>query len=186
MSKINRASFIQRRQKQSGLLHLLLVIFTLSALLASTLATSQPAYVIDSLWLGVKQNRNQDAATLKIIHSGEQVDLIRIINGQANIKTDDGTLGWIDASYLTEQAAISTQLALTQQSIIENLALVSQLEQQTKLLEKLSQPFNPANRKMKQNLLLVGSCAIIGGLCFWAGVRWHRYRVQRRLGGLLP
>ncbi|MBL4622852.1 MAG: hypothetical protein JKY89_10680 [Immundisolibacteraceae bacterium] len=163
-----------------------MLIFALSALLPLTPAMSQPAYVIDSLWLGVKQNRNDNAATVKIIHSGEQIDLIRVINGQANIKTSDGTRGWIDASYLTEQAPIATQLELAQQSIIKNLALVIELEKQTQIIEEASRPFNPETRKLQQNLLLFGSCAIIGGLSFWAGVMWHRHRVQRRLGGLLP
>ena len=164
----------------------MLLICGLLTLFAVTTAAAQPAYVIDSLWLGVKQSRNDDAITVKIIHSGEAVELVKIIDGQAKISTNDGTPGWIDASYLTRSPPISSELEKAQQSIDNNLARVVELEKQIKQLREIGQPYDPAQQQMKQNLRLLSSYAIIAGLCFWAGMRWHRYRVQKRLGGLLP
>ena len=172
--------------QQAGVCKQLLLTGWLLTLFAITTATAQPAYVIDTLWLGVKQNRDDDAITVKIIHSGEPVELVKIIDGQAKISTSDGTPGWIDASYLTESLPISSELEKAQQSIDNNLARVVELEKQIKQLREIGQPYDPAQQQMKQNLRLLSSCAIIAGLCFWAGVRWHRYRVQKRLGGLLP
>ena len=173
-------------RQHSGLFNSLILICALSLLLSATSASAQVAYVIDALWLGVKQSRDDGAITVKIIHSGEQLNLIKIIDGQAQIKSSDGTLGWVDASYLTRLAPISTELDQAKKIIKVNLATVSRLETQVRRLQELSQPFDPERRKMKQSLLLLSCCAIIGSIGFWAGVRWHRQRVQRRLGGLLP
>ena len=158
----------------------------LTCLLYSGLCFSQPAYVIDSLWIGVNENSTADGTRLQIIHSGAQVNVETIVDGQARIETSAGVVGWVDASYLTEQAPLAAQLQQIELASQKNSSAIGQALTRLQTLERFAQPLVSDQRPVNFWLLLCGGGISITILAFFAGVHWRNRRLRNKFGGLLP
>jgi hypothetical protein len=156
----------------------------LTALSGSCLA--QPAYLIDSLWIGVNAAPSGSGETLQIIRSGAQVDVESITEGWAKIETSVGVVGWIDASYLTEELPLGLELKKITQAYKNNNDAIDQASSRLQELEHLAQPLIDANGLTYMRLTLTALLIGATGLGFGVGVSWRNHRLRKKFGGLLP
>ncbi len=105
----------------SKLLHVLLGL-----LLLSTTAFSQAAYITDKLVAGLYKEAKVSDKPVKALNSGTPLEVISRENGYVKVRTSDGTIGWVESAYLTEEKPARSILLETQARIS---MLQKQLEQ---------------------------------------------------------
>jgi len=99
------------------------IVLLLSAILASPL---QAAYITDKLVAGLYEDAAVSDKPLKALPSGTPLEVISRKNGFVKVRTPDGTDGWVEATYLTDEKPARTMLLDTQAKLS---ILQKQLEQ---------------------------------------------------------
>lgn len=85
-------------QKIQAVLLLLTGLFILSPT-----ALAESLYVADTLRIGVRTDTSSDAASVSVIVSGAQVDVLEQKGNMVKIKTENGAEGWVKSAYLTNK-----------------------------------------------------------------------------------
>ena len=80
---------------------LLIVLTGLSLLLLTALG--QAAYITDKLVAGLYKENKVTETPLKALNSGTPLEVISRKNGFVKVRTSDGTIGWVEAAYLTDE-----------------------------------------------------------------------------------
>lgn len=60
-------------------------------------------YVIDRLLVGIHEEPTRESAISKVVPSGTELEILEKSDTLARVRTDDGSEGWVDASYLTDE-----------------------------------------------------------------------------------
>lgn len=152
----------------------------------SSLCGGQPAYVIDSLWIAVTEEPSGSSPALQIIHTGDEVNVATIVDGQAQVKTATGRTGWVDASYLTPAPPLSTQFDQIEQSFQQQIDAIERAQARLQALEQLAQPYIDESRPGLRWVWLAAGFIATCVACFAAGVSWRNRRLRNKWGGLLP
>ncbi len=75
-----------------------------------TLAVAaEPAFVTEGLEVGVHESASTNSAIIALVGSGTVVDILDREGDIARVELDDGTIGWMDASYLTDEPPATAQ-----------------------------------------------------------------------------
>ncbi|MDF1818973.1 MAG: hypothetical protein P1U54_10060 [Immundisolibacteraceae bacterium] len=158
----------------------------LTTLLTCGIAIGQPAYVIDSLWIGVNSEPDGTGTTLQIIHTGAEIDVETINDGQAKIETAEGVVGWVDASYLAKDPPLAEQFRTITVELDEKDKALSRALNRLDQLESSLQPDldrqTPAKKWLRWTGLGLGAAAV----GFFAGIAWRNRGLRKKFGGLLP
>ena len=89
------------------------------------IAAQETAYVIDKLLIGVHQSKNLDSAIIKVLPTGTRLEVWQRDGELAYVEDPDGTKGWVDTAYLTnDQPAALIAAGLRK----ENAALAAEVE----------------------------------------------------------
>lgn len=109
-------------------------------LLGVTLASMQPAfadtmYVIDRLQLGMHEDKAPDSAIVKLIPTGSPLEIMARDETFAQVRTEDGIVGWVDARYLMPEKPAQTELEELQ---AEHRETESQLDKAQLQIEDLN------------------------------------------------
>ncbi len=64
---------------------------------------AESLYVIDRLLVGVHEDKTRDSAIVKVVPSGTSLEVLARDGDLAQVKTPDGIVGWVDATYLTAE-----------------------------------------------------------------------------------
>ena len=158
----------------------------LAGLLASGASISQPAYVIDSLWIGVNAEPTGNGPTLQIIHTGTEVDVETITDGQAKIETAEGAVGWVDASYLAKGRPLAEQFSAMELRFEEKDKAISMALNQLTHLETLLQPYIDNQTPAEKWLRWIGVGLSTTAAGFFAGIAWRNRGLRKKFRGLLP
>ncbi|MEL0081920.1 MAG: hypothetical protein VW985_02620 [Gammaproteobacteria bacterium] len=161
------------------------MVLTLIGLFYAGTSAAQPAFVIDTLWIGVTA-APQSNEVIQLIPSGEQVEVEAIVEGQAKIATTSGTVGWVDASYLTEHKPLSTQLEKLELTIRNDSQNIAQALSRLQTLETTARPLRGNQSATNSWLVIAASGVSIAVVAFLTGVGWRNRRLRRKFGGLLP
>lgn len=84
-------------------------------------AWAETGYVTDSLLVGVHAKKDLNSSILKILPTGTPLEILGRDGDFTRVRTPDGTIGWVDASYLmsTEPAVLKLRNLEQQQAKTE-------------------------------------------------------------------
>lgn len=94
--------------------------------LLSLTAFSQAAYITDKLVAGLYKEEKVTDTPLKALNSGTPLEVVTRKGGFVKVRTSDGTIGWVEATYLTDEKPARSILLDTQAKLS---ILQKQLEQ---------------------------------------------------------
>ena len=97
-------------------------------LLLSVSAFSQAAYITDKLVAGLYQEAKVSDKPIKALNSGTPLEVVSRENGFVKVRTSDGTVGYVEATYLTDEKPARSILLDTQ-------AKLSVLQKQLELVK---------------------------------------------------
>ena len=125
-----------------GVLARLSVLATTAAVLTLSAAHAETLYVTDILRLGLHQASDTSDQPFRTLVSGDELEIIQRTRYYAEVRTARGEVGWVKASYLTDEKPAQARLAdLTAErdSLSQRLGeLQSQLETQEQELAGLT------------------------------------------------
>ena len=78
---------------------------------ASTVAAAESAYVIDRLLVGVHANKTPQSVIVELIGTGTTLDVLARDGSFVQVKTPNGTRGWVDAQYVAAEKPARLLLA---------------------------------------------------------------------------
>jgi hypothetical protein len=94
--------------------------------LIGSLSVSQAAYITDKLVAGLYKEAKVSDKPIKALNSGTPLEVVSRNNGFVKVRTSDGTIGWVEATYLTDEKPARSILLDTQAKVS---ILQKQLEQ---------------------------------------------------------
>jgi len=98
-------------------------------------AGAATVYVTSQLQFGLHADKSIGSAVIKLVPTGTPLELIKTEDSFSYVRTEDGTGGWIDNSYLTQEVPVAagfTEISPSQPASAENTGDESSLEQQLK------------------------------------------------------
>ena len=85
--------------------------FALAAIsLSCAPLSAETAFVTDRLLLGVHESNSLDSAVLRLLESGDAVEVLERDGELARVRTSRGREGWVDGRYLSEVAPAAARL----------------------------------------------------------------------------
>lgn len=123
----------------------------------SMLAQAQ-SYITDKVVVGVYENPNADSVLLKALPTGTPLEILERSNGYSQIRTPDGTTGWIENTYIIDNKPaqlVVLELTDKQQQTQKTLAetrkqLLDMQEQVAGLQDQLGNSATPDNSELKK------------------------------------
>lgn len=100
------------------------LLILLLALLPMSLFAEQ-AYIIDQTQVGIHQQNSVDSPIVKLVNTGDKLDILERSSKMTQVKTEDGTSGWIKNEFMSLTASSRDEL---EQLKKENKKLMAQLE----------------------------------------------------------
>ena len=79
-------------------------------LLGSRWSWAASVYVIDTLAVGMHEDKQLDSPIIKVIPTGTPLEVLATEGNLMQVKTEEGIVGWVDATYVMEEKP--AQLAL--------------------------------------------------------------------------
>jgi len=179
-------------------------LFGISALIFSSAALAEAAYIIDTLRVGVRSTPDNQAAPIGVVKTGMRLEMLETTNGFVRIKADNGLEGWIKDSYIvkTPPAMIKLQVSQKRQAALEGQ--FKSLEENNQVLQEANRVLNTridqlsaersewqlvqaratlASNEINWYWWLLG-VLIVAAAGFYSGVSWYRQLITKRLGGL--
>lgn len=104
---------------------ILLLLLTASKVWAETI------YIDDNVLVGIHRENSIDSEILKVIPSGTALQVIKQDKSLTQIKSPDGTTGWIDNKYLVKTAPGRAQLQEAQDRITQLEKEITDLKSNT-------------------------------------------------------
>jgi len=97
------------------------------------------AHVTDKLLVGLYPEPDAATEPLRLLPSGTPVEILQRRSGLIRIKLADGTEGWMESGYISEEKPARARLLEAQAKLLELRAVVTDLEARLKKVE-LGQP----------------------------------------------
>jgi len=90
---------------------------------------AQTVYITDTLYIGLRAGKADDAATIKTLKTGVQLELLSPSEGEfSHVRTPQGDEGWIRNRYLSQQPVAQLKLAQTEDKLARVIAENGQLK----------------------------------------------------------
>lgn len=113
--------------KNNELKNLLILLFIAPV----TAVFAETTYVTDEFSVGLHEDKSSDSPIIKLVQSGSDLEIVKQEDTFTYVRDSDGTNGWIDNTYLKDEAP-SVELSQTQ--VLEIQRLQQQLaEAQTEI-----------------------------------------------------
>lgn len=87
--------------------------------LVSGFAVAETIYIDDKVMVGIHQEKSTDSVILKLLPSGTPLQVIKQDKPLTQVKSPDGTTGWIDNKYLVNTAPGRAQLQAAEEKITQ-------------------------------------------------------------------
>lgn len=187
---------------------LLRFVALVGLVVCTTTAWAETVYVNDMLRVGVRERPNSSQAPITIVTTGMALEVLEHRDGYIRVRTKDGTEGWINDVYATDEVPARRRLkevVADQERLKKELAqqrsaattaeqessqLQAHLGELAKRNEVLQAQLNKARRSLSARangdrwLYLGGVIIVLFVFGFFLGTRWYRQRVTERFGGL--
>lgn len=92
---------------------------------------AETLYIDDKVLVGIHQENSVDSAILKLVASGTALQVIKKDKLLTQVKSPDGTVGWIDNKYLVQTAPGRAQLQEAQDEISHLETEIADLKSKT-------------------------------------------------------
>ncbi len=122
-------------------------------------AAADTRYVDDQLIVTLRSGEGNSFQIVRSLPSGTKLDLLQTDGKYAQVKTQDGTVGWMSAQYLTDQPIARDRLATTEAKLTQLDSENQQLKQQLATLKSsqahttaTQQQLSSANAKLQKEL----------------------------------
>ena len=122
-------------------------------------AMADTRYVDDQLIVTLRSGEGNSYQILRSLPSGTQLDLLQTDGQYAQVKTQDGVVGWMSAQYLTDQPIARDRLAAAETKLTQLSGENEQLKQQLATLKSsqthsaaTQQQLSSANAKLQKEL----------------------------------
>ena len=135
-------------------------LFLLLLLTLLFISTANAAYITDKLVAGLYQEAKITDKPLKALNSGTPLEVISRKNGFVQVRTSDGTVGWVESTYLTDEKParsilLDTQARLaTLQKQFEKLKTASDKQDKQAEAASVNEQQQLANKLKKENQAL--------------------------------
>ncbi|NOZ10050.1 MAG: TIGR04211 family SH3 domain-containing protein [Gammaproteobacteria bacterium] len=166
----------------------LVLLFTI--LTTTDTAFADTVYVSDTRQVNVYQRPSASSPVLAIVMSGAKLDILETKDRYTHVRTDNGTLGWIRSAYLTKDTPAQAKLNRIHD---QYLALESELKETRGKLDSIRQAdreiVTPAIKPEKNSssvllwIFAIFTATAIGAGGFFAGIKWYKHRISKKLGG---
>ncbi len=115
-----------------------LAILALSCLFALPASAADPVkmYVVDEMIFSLRGDKQPGAALVGRVKTSQMVNVTRTDGEWSQIKLEDGTTGWLQSRFLTNEPPISLQ---SRQALAQNQTLASRLDALQKENAKLQE-----------------------------------------------
>jgi Bacterial SH3 domain len=107
-------------------------LWALAFAFAMPAAQAETVYVIEQLVVGVNSAPDEGSERVASIKSGDRVELLEREDEQAHIRLQNGTEGWVKASYLSTDPPLQQRLDARTQEVTKLKTEVSRLESELK------------------------------------------------------
>jgi len=98
-------------------------------LTGSAVSQAQTVYVTDTLYIGLKASKSDDAATIKTLKTGTQLELLPASDGEfSNVRTPQGDEGWVRNRYISQTPVSQVKLAQAEDKLAREIAENGQLK----------------------------------------------------------
>lgn len=98
-------------------------------LAGSAVAQAQTVYITDTLYIGLRAGKSDDAATIKTLKTGAQLELLAASDGEfSHVRTPQGDEGWVRNRYISQQPVSQIKLAQTEDKLARTIAENGQLK----------------------------------------------------------
>lgn len=166
-------------------------------LFAAAAAHAETRYIVDEAKMPVRSGAGDQYRIVRMISSGEAVELLEQAGGYAHIKMGDGRSGWILSRYLMQQPAARERLQQLQQQLdkldaikqqkadveAENERLKAETDTAKKALADYQSQVAELTDDAHERWFMLGGGAILLGIVLGLILPHLRPPKRRRLGG---
>jgi len=133
---------------------LYIVILLLSLTFVSELAMAQNIqYVSDQIRITLRTGQGSTYQIIKTLDSGTKLNVLEITDtGYAQVKLEDGTVGWIRSQYLSEEPIARVQLEETQKQLDKLKEQNTRLREEAEKLRNTNQTLQAERSELSKNL----------------------------------
>ena len=118
---------------------------------------AETAYVIDRLLVGVHEDKSLNSAIIKVLPTGTSLEILTRDGDFAQVRTTDGSIGWIDANYvMSEKPAqlVVVELEAEHKKILDRLEEAqARLRELTANAGKTASPAERADQTISSDAL---------------------------------
>lgn len=148
-----------------------------------SMGCAETGYIVDQLLVGLRESKNVSAKLVRILPTGERLEILEKDGESALVRTVDGAKGWVEVAYLTTEQPAQARIPDLEKKI-------NGLEQQLQQAREAGSDSNvrqtgpaPAN-SMRGWLfgVFVGLFFLVAG--FVAGYSRRAKEQEKRLAGM--
>ena len=108
-------------------------------------AAAAVGYVVDQLLVGIHEDRSLESPIIQVVPTGSQLEVLEATPDFVRVQTGEGVVGWIDASYVTEEKPARLLLTELQTADAERAAALAEARAELETLrEQLATPTGSA------------------------------------------
>lgn len=108
---------------------------TLLLLLVGLAGAAIAAHVTDKLLVGLYQEPDTATEPMRLLPSATPLEILQRRSGLIRVKLADGTEGWVESGYISEEKPARARLLETQAKLLELRSVVEDLEARLKQAE---------------------------------------------------
>lgn len=112
-------------------------VLALAALAISAPAFAETAYVTDQLRLGLYEASGDGGQRLRLLRSGDALEVLERQGPYAQVRTEDGVVGWVKAGFIVTEKPAVLQV---REFEVEKAALERQIERLEEQLKAINDP----------------------------------------------
>lgn len=182
----------------------LLTFIMLSVVCFSDPVFANTVYVNDQLRVGIRQEPNNDAAPIKVVSTGDKLELLDNEADYVLVRTSDGVEGWMKSIYTTTNVPAVVQLKALSKTAGGSSVRIKEMARQIDLMESANQVLSKELEELKSEknryklqvlalengqpsggwIIWLGGIIVFTVASFILGMYWYRNQAMKRLGGL--
>lgn len=120
-------------------------------LLSATAASAETLYIIDQLFVTLRTGQSTEHQVVRTLASGTKLERLEVSGDYSQVRTEDGTEGWVLSQYLSDTPIARDQLNAARKQAeelgVENTRLKRRLDELSGKEGKLSESYKTLERE---------------------------------------
>lgn len=147
------------------------------------MANAETGYIVDQLLVGLRENKNVSAKLVRVLPTGERLEILEKDGESALVRTMDGAKGWVEVAYLTTEPPAQARIPDLEKKIDELDQQLQQAREETADSNGHQTGPEPANSMLGWLFVVsVGLLFLVVG--FMAGYARRAKEQAKRLAGM--